>query len=109
MHGARAAGHAHCAQRGRALERHEVAHEDLAAPDGAVGAIARAVVDRPDGRALESVLGKARGQVCVVVLDAGQLRTFEIEREGRRRVVGMEVAGDQLGAQREEALEMPDP
>ena len=59
------------AQRGRALERHEVADEDLSAPDRAVGAVARAVVDRSDGRALEAVLGEARGQMGVVVLDAG--------------------------------------
>ena len=108
-HGTLPAGHAHRAQRGGALERHEVADEDLSTPDRAVGAVARAVVDRSDGRAFEAVLGEARGQMGVVVLDAREVRAVQLEGERRRGVVGVQVMRDQLGPQREQALEMADP
>ena len=78
-------------------KRDEIAHEDLAAPDRAVGPVARAVVDRADGRPLEAVLREAGGEVRVVVLDARQLDAVELERVGRRGVVGMQVVGDERG------------
>ena len=99
VHGTRAAGHAHRPQRRRALERHEVADQHLAAPDRAVRPVARAVVDRTHRRALEAVLGEARRQVRMVVLDARQLDPVELERVGGRGVVGVEVVGDELGPQ----------
>ena len=57
-------------ERREALESDEIADEHLPAPDRAVRPVPRAVVDRADGRALEAVLGEARGEVGVVVLDA---------------------------------------
>ena len=46
-----AAGHPHREQRAGALEAAQVADQQLAAPDRAVGAVAGAVEDRPDRRA----------------------------------------------------------
>ena len=86
----------------------EVADEDLAAPDRPVRPIARAVVDRAHGRPLEAVLGEAGRQMGMVVLHARQLHAVELERERRGGVVGVQVVGEQLGAQREEALEVVD-
>ena len=68
-----AARHADRVQVGRALEAGQIADEDLAAPDRAVGAVAGAVVDRADRRAGLAVLGEARGEVRVVVLDGDEL------------------------------------
>ena len=73
-HGSRiarlAAGHPHRPEVPDALESAQVAAQQLAAPDGAVGAVAGAVVDRADRRRRHAVLGEARREVRVVVLDA---------------------------------------
>ena len=87
----------------------QVADQDLAAPDRPVRPVARAVEDRADRRALDAVLGEARGEVRVVVLDADQLQAVALERVGGRRVVGVEVVGDDLGRDREQPLEVLDP
>ena len=96
VHGTRAAGHPHRAERCDALERHQVADEHLTAPDRPVRAVAGAVVDRSHCRALEPVLGETGGEVGVVVLDARQLDVVELEGVGRRRVVRVQVVGDEL-------------
>ena len=91
-----------------ALEAVEVADQQLAAPDRAVGAVAGAVVDRPDRRAALAVLGQARGEVGVVVLDADVLDALARQRVGRRQVVGVQVVGDDLRRDREQPLEVRD-
>ena len=108
VHRRGAAGHAQRAQRRESLERDEIAHEHLSAPDRPVAAVPRAVVDRADGRPFEAVLRKACGEVRVVVLDARQLDAVELERVGRRGVVGVQVVGDERGLQREQPLEVLD-
>ena len=73
-HGSRtarvAARQPHGAEVADPLEPAQVAGEQLAAPDGAVAAVARAVEDRADRRPGLPVLGQAGRQVGVVVLDA---------------------------------------
>ncbi len=54
------------------------------------------------------MFGEDRGEVRVVVLDADG-REVQVERERGREVVGMEVVGDDLGRDREQALEVGDP
>ena len=56
-----------------ALEARQVADQQLAAPDRAVGAVAGAVVDRPDRRAGLAVLGQAGREVGVMVLHPDEL------------------------------------
>ena len=56
-----------------ALEAAQVADQQLAAPDRAVGAVAGAVEDRRRRRAGLAVLGEAGGEVRVVVLHADML------------------------------------
>ena len=56
-----------------ALERREVAAQQLAAPERPVGAVAGAVEDERERRPGLAVLGEARGGVGVVVLDADEL------------------------------------
>ena len=89
------------------LEADEVAAQQLAAPDGAVGAVAGAVVDRAR-RPLHAVLGQRRREVRVVVLDADRLQP-EVERVLGREVLRVQVVRDQLGLHREQPLEVLDP
>ena len=79
-----------------ALERGEVAAQQLAAPERPVGPVAGAVEDERERRALLAVLGEAGGRVRVVVLDADELAVL-LERPLRREVLGVEVVGDDLG------------
>ena len=51
----------------------QVADQQLAAPDRAVGAVAGAVVDRPQRGAGMAVLGQAGGEVGVMVLHADEI------------------------------------
>ena len=81
-----------CASRSKPAE---VAAQQLAAPERPVGAVARAVEDERERRALLAVLGEARGGVGVVVLDADE-RDVLLERPLRREVLGVEVVGDDL-------------
>ena len=107
-HGAVAAGQAHGPQMAGALEAVEAAGQQLAAPHRAVGAVAGAVVDRPDRRPALAVLGQHRRQVGVVVLHAHVRDVLAGERVGRRQVVGVQVVGDDLRRDREEPLEVRD-
>ena len=54
--------------------------QQLAAPDGPVEPVAGAVEDRADRRPGDAVLGQARGQVGVMVLDADELDAVALER-----------------------------
>ena len=74
----------------------EVAAEQLAAPERPVRAVARAVEDERERRALLAVLGEAGGRVRVVVLHADERKALLV-RPLRREVLGMEVVGDHLG------------
>ena len=69
----RAARHRHRLQVPDPLEAGQVGHQDLAAPDRAVGAPAEPVEGDADHRTGLAVVGQAGGDVGVVVLDAGQL------------------------------------
>ena len=62
-----------------ALEPVEVGHQELAAPEGAVGAVAETVEGEPEHRFGAAVLHHARGDVGVVVLH-GHDREVEVER-----------------------------
>ncbi len=64
------------------VEPAQVADQDLAAPDRAVGAVAGTVEDRADGGPGLAVLGQAGGEVRVVVLDGDELDALALERVG---------------------------
>ena len=55
------------------------------------------------------MLGEARGEVRVVVLDADELDAVALERVRGREVVGVQVVRDDLGRDREQPLEVRDP
>ncbi len=91
-----------------ALEAAQVAAQDLPAPHRAVRAEPGPVEDRADRRAGLAVLGEARREVGVVVLDGDVLDAFARERVGRREEVGMQVVRDDRGRDREQPLEVGD-
>ena len=91
-----------------ARERPQVAEQQLAAPRDAVGTVPGPVVDRADGGAGEAVLGQARREVRVVVLDADELDAVALERIARGQVLGVQVVRDDLGTHVEEPLEVRD-
>ena len=70
--GGLAAGQRNVGQVGQAPVAREIAQQELAAPDGAVGAVAGAVPADADDRPIGAVLGQAGGQVGVVVLHGHQ-------------------------------------
>ena len=107
-HRGRAARHRHRAQRAGALVAAQVADEQLAAPDRAVVAESGAVEDRPDGRARDPLLGEARGQVGMVMLDADQCHVVALERVLGRQVARMKIVGDESRHDREGPLEVLD-
>lgn len=83
-----------------ALEGGIVGHQHLAAPDRAVGAIARTVEAEADDALAwrEAVLGHHRRYVGVMVLHFHDGRAVApIGRLGRQ-VTGMQIRGDDLGA-----------
>ena len=82
---------------GDALERREIAAQQLAAPQRSVGAVPGAVEHQRQRRAGEAVLGQARGGVGVVVLHADQLGVLALAPSGRE-VVGVQVVRDHVGA-----------
>src|SRR5262249_34193614 len=94
--------------RAGATERGDVAVKQLATPHGPVEPVPGAVEDRADRRSGLSVLGQARGEVGVVVLDPDQLDPVKVERVLGRQVLGVEVVGDDLGLDREQPTEMRD-
>ena len=88
------------------LEPAQVAEQQLAAPDGAVLAVAGAVVDRTDRRPPLAVLGQRGGEVGMVVLDADVLDALALERVCGGQVAGMQVVRDDAWLDREQPLEM---
>ena len=112
-HGSRdrpvAAGQPHGPQVAGALEPAQVADQQLAAPDRAVGR--RSPVPSkiaPTAGPRLAVLGQAGGEVGVVVLDADELDALALERVRGRQVVRMQVVGDDRGRDREQPLEVRD-
>ena len=93
-----------------AREAAGVAHQDLAAPDGAVGAVAGAVHDQAHGRAGQPVLGLHRRQVGVVVLHADQSLARPACSPGPAGadVAGMQVVGDDRGPALQHVLQGAD-
>ena len=74
-------------------------HQDFTPPDRAVGAVARAVQGQPDNRAGATMLGKARQNVGVMVLDRdqGRIRAQQVPQEGGKtcgHVIGVHVVRD---------------
>ena len=76
-----------------ALERGEVAAQQLAAPERPVGAVAGAVEHDRERLARLAVLGEARRGVRVVVLHLDERQPLLV-RPRRREVAGMQVARD---------------
>ena len=81
---------------GDALERGQVAAQQLAAPERPVGPHPGPVEHDGERLAGLAVLGEARGGVGVVMLHLDERQPLLV-RPTRRQVVGMEVAGDRGG------------
>ena len=64
-----------------ALEIEEIADEEFAAPDFAVGAVAGAIERHADYLAFDAVIRHAAGDVGVVVLDADGREAGFLQRE----------------------------
>ena len=111
----RAAGHRDGGEVAAALVSGEVGHEELAAPDGAVGAVAGAVEGHPDDRAVlgrVAVVGQAGGDVGVVVLHADQVQALvgvgEFQRVLGGQVLRVQVVRDHLRLDAEQPAEVRD-
>ena len=92
-----------------ALEAREVPHQQLPAPDRPVDPQPRTVVDRSDRPPALPVLGQARGEVGVVMLDAHELHALALQRVSGGEVVRVQVVDHHLGLDREQRFEMGDP
>ena len=89
------------------LEPVEVGHQELAAPERAVGAVAEPVEGEPEHRFGAAVLHHARGDVGVVVLH-GHERKVEVEGELGRQVFRVQIVRDHLGPHAVQRGEMVD-
>ena len=89
-------GHRDATEVPDALEPVEVGHQELAAPQRAVGPVAETVEGEPEHRFGATVLHHARGDVGVVVLHRHD-RQVEVERELGRQVFRVEIVRDHLG------------
>src|SRR4051794_9052193 len=85
----------------------EIAEEHLAPPKLSLGTTARTVEGHTNDRRGPCVLGKARGDVRVVVLHANAWQSAGL-RPPRRGVVGMEIMGHHDRQDAEEAFELRD-
>ena len=90
------AGHGHWSQVGEALVAAGVAHQDLPAPEGAVGAPAHPVEHHADGWTAEARVGETGRQVGVVVLDPEPRPEIGAGRELGRQVLGVEIVNQQF-------------
>jgi hypothetical protein len=96
-----------------AFEGGEVGHQELTAPDRAVGAVAGPVEGHPDHRAARpvvspAVIGQAGGDVRVMVLDPEQVHVGQVERVLGGQVLRMQVMGHDLRVDVEQPAEMLD-
>src|SRR4051794_34300083 len=99
-----AAGQGHVGEMGHALEAPEIRKHDLATPDGPVGAVARAVGGYADHGAFQVVLCYDTRYVGMMVLDPDFVWDVEVEGVFGGEVFGVEVVGDGLGVDVEQAL-----
>ena len=83
--------------------------EQLPTPDRPVRSEPGAVVDRAHRRPPLAVLGQARGQVRVVMLDSDQPRLVTFARVRGGEVVRVKIVGDEPRLDIEHALEARDP
>ena len=89
------------------FEAGQVRDEELAAPQGAVGAVPGAVEGHPDHRAFMAVVGQAGGDVRVMVLHAAGVHV-EVESVLGGQVLRVQVVGDDLRVDAEQPAEVLD-
>ena len=106
-HGGGASGQGPVGDVGSAGEVDLVAHHDLAAPDAPVGAVAGPVEGDAHHMVPHACLCQRRGDVGMVVLHLAQgqaLLVGHLARPFAREVLGVHVAGQDLGGQAEKPL-----
>ena len=94
--GSHSARQRHRLQEPGSLESRQVSNQELAAPDRAVGAVPGAIEGDPDDRPVLAIVGDARGDVGVMVLNAdqhglGKRRTGDHAFRQLSRVLGGQV------------------
>jgi hypothetical protein len=98
-----AAGKKNWTEAGETVETEIIRGEEFSAPDGGVGAEARAIPGDADDAALEAVLGHAAGDVGVMMLDVNLPQVSAPERVLGAQVAGMQIVRDGGGGDVEEA------
>src|SRR6202035_305458 len=91
-----------------ALEVFVAGNKHFPAPNTSVGVVASAIQGETDHTTFEVVLRHTTCNVCVVVLDANQLRSTLLQRPLSGEVIGVEIVGDDLRFDFEDPLKMPD-
>src|SRR5579871_2954175 len=89
-----------------ALEARIVAYHELSTPDLSVSSVACTVESYADYFALEVVLGHAACNMGMMVLDADLLESFELQRQFRAEVAGVQIVRDYSRRDAEEPLHM---
>ncbi len=89
-----------------AFECQVVGDKNFAAPDGPVGTVAGAVEGDADNLAIEMIFSHAGGDVRVVVLHRDVLQVFPLKSPFGRKIIGMEIVGDDRRLHFENALKM---
>ncbi len=89
-------------------EAGQVGHQEFAAPDGAVGAVARAVQGDPDTGFGAAVFRQAGGDMGVMVLDPDEAHPGQTPGIAGAEIMGVEVMGDEGRVLAAQGLEMGD-
>ncbi len=89
-----------------AFEIQEIAYQKFAAPNPAIGSVARTIERHADNLAVDSVIGHATGDVRVMMLNPDGTQTGFCKRETRAQVTGVQVVGNRRWRDAEEAPQM---
>ena len=90
---------------GDALKAAIIANQDFPAPDVSIQPIARAVESESDNAPVEVIFRHAACDVGVMMLNADALHSLLRQRPARGKIIGMQVIGEQLGFDFQDALE----
>ncbi len=108
MNRGRATGQGNVFEMGGAFEIAVFRKEHFPAPDGAIGAVAGAIEGDADHFSIKMIFGHAGSDMRVVMLYANQLHGFARQRPFGGKVIGMEIVGNHLGLNFQDALQVLD-
>src|SRR5690349_8703841 len=87
---------------------HEVCDENFSAPNVAVSAVTGAVEREADHIAVEMVFSHAGGDVRMMMLDSDRLQPCLSPRPLGRKIIGMQIVGDDRGFNFQNVLQVID-